>query len=133
QGSEFRAYFPILGPVAKERSPSSSMHRRPSLEDARILVVDDDDIIRSMLAKALSKLGYIVESCSSGEKAIAKFTDSPNRPFDVLILDMNMPGRGGEDVYMELRELHPTLPVILMSGQGPKDPSFFDKCDDRVQ
>lgn len=81
----------------------------------RILVVDDNESILDLLARQLTREGHEVETCDSGEKALARLDIEP---FDLLLLDLMMPGINGLDVLRELKaDPHTaTLPVVMISA-----------------
>ena len=82
----------------------------------RILVVDDDALIRKATRTQLEVLGHTVEEAGSGEEALQLLAQGPAR--DGIILDLNMPGIGGAATLPILRELHPHLPVLLATGMA---------------
>ena len=79
----------------------------------RILVVDDENDIRRTLARLLSDSGYSVETAANGADALAVV--AKERP-DLLLIDYAMPGMSGLDVAKSVRQQHPTLPILFMSG-----------------
>jgi len=81
----------------------------------RALIVDDDTMVRTMLADALGVFGYIVDAVDSGQKAIACFAAGR---YDVVLTDLLMPDMSGLDVAEELRRLDPAVPIILLTGAG---------------
>ncbi len=78
-----------------------------------ILVVDDQAGIRALLAEALGVLGYQVQPAASGPEALAYLDRTPP---DLVLLDMNMPGMSGLETLRELRRLHRTLPVLMITA-----------------
>jgi len=82
--------------------------RRP-----RVLIADDEDIVRSALARMLERAGFDVSTASDGEVA-ARMAKSER--FDVVVADVCMPGIGGVELLRELREHDLDLPVILLTG-----------------
>jgi DNA-binding response OmpR family regulator len=64
---------------------------------------------------SLSHLGYAVETAASGLEAVEKFSAQGSH-FDLVILDLLMPGLSGEEVFMRLRALNPTVRVLIVSG-----------------
>ena len=84
----------------------------------RILVVDDDIIIRRLSAGVLSAFGYQVETAEDGAAAWAAL-DKSN--YDLLITDHNMPNVTGIELVRTLRSERITLPVVLMSGTLPEE------------
>lgn len=81
----------------------------------RILLVDDDDLFRRMLALILTKLGYEVREARNGKEAIKLFDDSAP---DVVLTDLIMPEKEGLETIAELRQSHPNVKIIAMSGGG---------------
>jgi two-component system response regulator AtoC len=82
----------------------------------RLLIVDDDPGSRDWLAAFGDRLGYEVLLAASGEEALGLAAET--RP-DVATLDVLLPGLTGIETLKALRELHPSLPVIMLSGHGP--------------
>lgn len=87
-----------------------------------ILVVDDDDSVRTMLARLLRTAGHEVVQAKSGAAA----RDSlQTQSVDVIVSDIVMPGDSGIDLRRWLAEHHPAVPVILTSGYSPEAPAEF--------
>jgi len=82
----------------------------------RILIVDDDESTRRLLAALLTALGHEVACAESGETALARLEETP-RP-DLVLLDLILPGIGGLEVLDRLRQSQPSLPVIVLSTEG---------------
>lgn len=82
---------------------------------SRILVVDDELPIRTTLGDLLRRRGYLVETAASGEEALALIHQ---RPFDLLLLDLKMPGLGGLEVAQRARERQPQAAIIILTGHG---------------
>ncbi len=80
----------------------------------RILVIDDDPAITSVLKRGLSYQGFIVDTASSGEQGMAIARE---RYPDLVILDIMMPGIDGLEVLKRLRASDPLLPVLFLSGK----------------
>jgi len=89
----------------------------PSDNDAHILVVDDDDRIRTLLKRFLGDRGFRVSAAPDAAKAIAMMR---SMEFDLLVLDVMMPGMNGFDLTAEVRERGDT-PVILLTARGEAD------------
>ncbi|MCB9618293.1 MAG: MASE1 domain-containing protein [Sandaracinus sp.] len=93
-----------------------------------VLVLDDDDAIREVVRTALEMEGHRVEGVADGEEAIER---AGAHPFDVVLLDLTMPGLGGVEVLRGIRARHPQMPAVLMSGydesQLPHDEVFLAK------
>lgn len=80
-----------------------------------ILVIDDDDPIRTVLARSVTKLGFTASQASDGQQAIAQFESDPGR-FKLVLLDFKLPGMDGSEILSRLRQIKPDVRVILMSG-----------------
>jgi two-component system KDP operon response regulator KdpE len=84
------------------------------MNNARILIVDDEPQIRRALRTALAGHGYTVETAEDGEQALAVLA---SHPADAVILDLVMPGMDGEAVLREIRSWS-DIPVIVLSARG---------------
>ena len=80
----------------------------------RVLVVDDEPMVREVLARYLEKEGYEVDVAEDGEQALAAYADS--RP-DLVLLDLMLPRVDGLEVFRRMRELSPTA-VIMLTAKG---------------
>jgi DNA-binding NtrC family response regulator len=79
----------------------------------RILLADDDQGVRDSLKKVLEEAGYEVMCAVDGEDAERKFTAAP---IDLLLLDLDMPGQTGWNVFGVINSQSPLLPVVIISG-----------------
>ena len=80
-----------------------------------VLIVDDEAEIRESLQTLLELEGYEVETAANGEEGLSKLGD---RPFDLVLLDLALPGRSGIDLLPEIRALDAQLPVIIITAFG---------------
>ena len=78
----------------------------------RILIVDDEPAIRRALRPPLAELGFQFSEASRGEEALQLLH---SRPFDVVLLDINMPGIGGIETLRRIRAFAPRLPVLMLT------------------
>lgn len=78
-----------------------------------ILLVDDEDSIHLLYQEELEEEGYKIHSAFSGEEALEKLKITE---IDLVILDINMPGMNGLEALRKIKEINPTLPVILCSA-----------------
>ena len=83
-----------------------------------ILIVDDEDGIRRALRPTLQNFGFTVVEAVSGEEALSCFRI---RPFDAVLLDINMPGMGGIQTCLELRVLSPSVPILMLTVRDSQD------------
>ena len=82
-----------------------------------VLVVEDEETVRTTVEKILITLGFSVILAADGDEGAAKFARDPVR-FRLVLLDLTMPRLDGVQVYREIRRLNSTIPVLLMSGYG---------------
>ncbi|NUP09590.1 MAG: response regulator [Polyangiaceae bacterium] len=85
-----------------------------------ILVVDDDPLVLRMTVKAVGGLGYEVLSAQGGADAIELFRTSRDR-VTAVVLDMIMPGIGGKETYLAMKNIEPTVRVLLTTGWSLND------------
>jgi two-component system, OmpR family, KDP operon response regulator KdpE len=85
----------------------------------KLLIVDDDPSIRRVLVAALTATGFEVAEERTGERAIELLRKSS---FDVVLLDLNMPGLGGLETCRELRKQHPKIGILMLTVRdSPED------------
>jgi two-component system KDP operon response regulator KdpE len=77
-----------------------------------VLVVDDEPALRKVFRTALTASGFVVEEACSGEEAVDLL---PQRPFDLVLLDINMPGIGGVEACREIRALAPKVGILMVT------------------
>lgn len=82
---------------------------------ARVLVIDDDEEIRTLVRAMLTGVGHEVEDAIDGEEGLRIFEE---RSTDLVITDINMPGMDGHDVIKAFRGLNAGVPIVAMSGGG---------------
>ncbi|MBX7191030.1 MAG: response regulator [Sandaracinaceae bacterium] len=109
--------------------PRVEEHVRPSAEapraaahgaGQRILLVEDDDLVRSAGARILARLGYRVEVAAHGAQAL-EILAAASTPFDLLMTDMIMPGMTGVELADEVRRIQPGIAVLVVSGYADVD------------
>lgn len=103
--------------------------KQPSL---RILLVDDESAIRRALRPPLLELGFQVVESSRGEEAIQQLRAAT---FDVVLLDINMPGIGGLETLRRIRTFEPRLPILMVTvrdGEEEKVEALESGADDYV-
>lgn len=81
----------------------------------RALIADDDDDFRGLLARRAKKMGLSVEEASDGNEAFDLIT---KKSFDVLVMDLYMPGRTGLDVIRDAQKIDPNLEAIILTGSA---------------
>ncbi|HLV00025.1 MAG TPA: response regulator [Acidobacteriota bacterium] len=100
------------------RFKRSSLDRWASSQELRqtrrnVLVIDDEEAVRTVLKRALEREEFRVETVASGEEALAKLQDGGP---DIIILDLKMPGMDGPEVLRHIREQKEDVPVIILTA-----------------
>jgi two-component system cell cycle sensor histidine kinase/response regulator CckA len=113
KGSTFSIYLPVskMNYPDKTAFPSQNIIHGGNT----ILLVDDEDLVRDVAGEMLRALGYKVCTAATGSEAIAKYKDM-HGDIDLVILDMIMPGIGGDKVFDAMRAVDPDVKIILASG-----------------
>lgn len=88
--------------------------------EGKVLIADDDDLVRESTAQMLQTLGFETVLCADGEDALKHFRAAPDS-FRFALLDLTMPKLDGVEAFQTLHGLRPKLPVILMSGYNTQD------------
>ena len=93
----------------------------------RILIADDEVTIRQGLQEALQQPGYVTDTASDGNEALDQLN---RRSYDVVVLDLRMPGPGGMEILDEIHESHPQTQTIILTAHGNVLTAV--EADDRV-
>jgi CheY-like chemotaxis protein len=101
----------LVSAAPKLLSPDSSASTRRG----RILVVDDDPGVRDALLAVLAEEGYAALPAGGGLQALAL---AASTPFDLVLLDLNLPGQNGWDTFERLTAEHPTVPIIIITARS---------------
>ncbi len=91
------------------------IERDPVLDGKRVLVADDEDIIRETISDVLTRKGAEIVTARDGNEAVTLLT---NATFELVLSDIKMPGRNGYEVFAAARATRPDCPVILITGFG---------------
>ena len=106
----------ILG---ASQSQTNAAHRgEASLNGRTILTIEDDDAIRQGIADALTYFGYKVLEAADGKSGLEQ---AVGREYDLLLLDLALPGIPGLEILRQLRATRPTQPVIILTAKGNED------------
>ncbi len=120
RGTAFKIYLPACVQKQIVVPQAANETARGGLES--ILFVEDDPVILSSCAQLLTKAGYTVFSARQGESALEIYAKERQR-IDLVILDLIIPGMGGEKCFNELLKIDPRVRILITSGFA---------CDDRV-
>ncbi len=118
-GTTVTLYLPLVDQKTEQEIPADEQPAVMAL-GARILVVDDEEAVRNVLALSLSHLGYKVHVASDGYEALDRLEHNGDH-FDLVILDMLMPGLSGKEVAQKLRDFNREIPIIISSGFAAPD------------
>jgi PAS domain S-box-containing protein len=115
RGSRFSVLLPASDPATLVRG---APHPRPMTRPCRVLVVDDEAIVRGQLRRSLELRGYTVVEAADGRTALAALVPASGgeADVDVVILDMTMPDLDGSEVLRRLRAAGSRVPVVISSG-----------------
>ncbi len=113
-GTTFKLLFPAASGPAETlaEKPAASVEWSGS---GTVLVVDDEETIRSTAARMLQRTGFDIVLVSDGREAVEVFRADPGR-FTLVLLDLTMPHMDGEETFAELRRMRADVRVVLMSG-----------------
>ena len=116
RGATFVVRLP-LAPAAEATAVAAASAEPAAsvLPGRRVLLVDDEPLVRGTAAAMLERLGCVVTAVASGDAAVRTFSAAPDQ-FDVVLLDMVMPGLSAREVFHALRFTRAAVPVLLCSG-----------------
>jgi len=112
RGTTFTLLFPAVSRVV---GGSASGTRPPAAGTETVLLVEDEDLVRTIARQGLDRHGYRVLEARGGEEAIRLAAEHAG-PIHLLVTDVVMPGLGGRQVADAVRGLHPALRILYMSG-----------------
>ncbi|MEE4240519.1 MAG: PAS domain S-box protein, partial [Desulfopila sp.] len=114
QGTVIKLYFPLC---LEEESPARKVVSRPKTASGSetVLLVEDDETIRTMVQKMLTRLGYVVFSAATSAEAM-EIASGTNVSIDLLLTDVVMPKMNGKELAGRLQEKLPRLKCLYMSG-----------------
>jgi len=128
-GTTFSFY--LLASSVQDVPTAPDTGRVPLRGTGKILVMDDEDIVRDVLHRSLTHLGYTVVSARDGNETIALYEQAlkSSKSFDAVIMDLTIPGgMGGKETITKLRQIDPRVKAIVSSGylDDPIMASFKD-------
>jgi len=113
KGTQFHVYLPVV----KTRSTKEETRANEPIPGGteRILLVDDETGIITMVKQALERIGYQVTSCTGSIEALEAFKVNPDK-YHLVISDMTMPNMSGDKLAVELIKIRPEIPILLCTG-----------------
>jgi len=128
KGTTFTLYFPLVTDRGDESSPAAR-RKKNSDGSETILVVEDDEAVRTFVSEVLSSHGYTVLLADSAERAQELWKDIAAQ-VDLLLTDVVLPQEDGVRLYSKLRQSRPQLPVVYMSGYTDDSQSVLRELAD---
>ena len=113
QGTTFQIQLPCA--TAQDRPDPAAAQREAARGTESILFVDDDEMMAFVAKQGLQSLGYRVTTFTRSEQAYAAFSDQPDA-FDLVFMDLIMPGLNGIELAQKIQELRPDQPMVLVTG-----------------
>ena len=116
-GTQFKIYLPVHAGAA---TPIEAPVKRPAEKprdlwgSGRVLVVEDEDMVRAVAERALVRQGYVVETACDGEEGLELFKEG--KSYDLIVSDVVMPNMDGPAMARQLRELYGDVKILFMSG-----------------
>ena len=115
--------------VTEPRQPlKRPVQKRQDVQSSRVLIVDDEEAIVSLVTRLLSRKGYIIDAATSGEVAVRRLEENN---YDLIISDIKMPGMGGRNFYEHVFNRDPALAkrIIFSTGDmgNPETRAFLDR------
>jgi CheY-like chemotaxis protein len=122
-GTTMKIYLPAAGNEAAgltETRPEPAITRAPELEQAIVLVVEDEPAVRNLVRRSLEAVGLVVVEARNGREALEMFAGHSERP-RLVLTDVIMPELNGRELSEALASSQPGLPVLFMSGYTGDD------------
>ncbi|MEM9455944.1 MAG: response regulator [Myxococcota bacterium] len=113
QGTTVRLFLPALEP--SERPAPAPRVSEPTRAVQRILIVDDEELIRVVASQILTSAGHEVRQAAGGAQALS-IVEAEASTIDLVLLDLSMPGMDGVETFRKIRELAPEMRVVITSG-----------------
>lgn len=114
-GARFSVYLPVHHGEMPARKPKAEAKPAATWSGGgRVLLVEDEDMVRAVAERALVRSGYTVTACADGEEGLVAVANGGE--FDVVVSDVVMPGMDGPAMARAIRKARPTLPILFMSG-----------------
>ncbi|MBE0576393.1 MAG: PAS domain S-box protein [Desulfuromonadales bacterium] len=131
KGTTFAIYLPATEVVEETPLTQPGVAQMPLTQGAKILVMDDEEMIRNMLNEMLGELGFAVETAAEGQQAIDMYQQAMDtgKSFAIVILDLTIPGgMGGQEAAKGILQIDPEVKMIVSSGYAD-DPIIVSYTD----
>lgn len=111
-GTKVHVFLPA---VKSKSAPAVAGDQPPTVKGLRVLVADDEPMVREVIAMYLSEDGHEVVPAEDGRDALRKFEEGG---FDLVLTDRSMPEMNGDQLALEVKKREPKMPVLLLTGYG---------------
>jgi PAS domain S-box-containing protein len=129
KGATFIVELPIITEEKQLQLPEPAVAESKKMTGARILVVDDEPVVREFISKVLAEEGHQVETVDNAEDALEMVM---GKPYRIILLDIKMPGMSGIELYKRFQKIAPSLArkVIFVTGDvmGTRTMAFLSKA-----
>lgn len=113
-GARFTVYLPVHRGGVPRRREAAPLVSSDWSAGGKVLLVEDEDMVRAVAERALTRAGYEITACANGEEGLAAIEDGGE--FDIVVSDVVMPGMDGPAMVRAIRAKIPGMPVLFMSG-----------------
>ena len=114
-GARFTIYLPVYQATEEELRRAETVEAKTEWSGGgRVLLVEDEDMVRAVAERALTRQGYTVVTAADGDEGLEAVRENPD--FDLVVSDVVMPSMDGPAMAREIRQLIPRMPVLFMSG-----------------
>ena len=128
EGTTFRVYFPAVEAPEVDAAPHAPADTALAADRSRILVVDDEELVRDVVCRMLERLGYDPVAVSSGQEALNYYRDD-GEEVAAVIIDFRMPGMDGRQCFGALKAMDPDVRAVVATGGGTEE-SMQDLLDE---
>lgn len=125
KGTKFTLRLPVYSAAPEKKIDDAQSVPVTAVRPFRVLVVDDEPLVRQVLREYLTGDGHSVETAASAEEGFRKFSTGS---YDVVLTDWAMPGKSGDQLSLEIKGKSPKTPIIMLTGFG--DLVIKDKDED---
>jgi len=112
QGTTMSIFLPGVEKVVEPKASEPATPQGPA--KGKVLVIEDEEPLRRLTQTKLQRLGYEVVLAADGQEGLQKLEEHPD--LNLVVMDMIMPGVSGRELFLQMRQLRPLLPILLMSG-----------------
>jgi two-component system, cell cycle sensor histidine kinase and response regulator CckA len=117
-GTAFHITLPLSEQRAVPTAPRDARRAQSKIGRGRVLVIDDEDVVRRVLTRMLNELGFEVAGAADSIEGVELYR-SAAASIDLVILDVVMPRLGGVECLSRLRDINPAVRAVLSSGYNP--------------